>query len=59
VAVLVNPSDMISDLVVRDAQAAANIVGLALVVFTTSTPHEIDVAFASLRRTEPMHFLSE
>ena len=48
VAVLVNPSDMISDLVVKDAQAAASIAGLGLVVFTASTPHEIDAAFASL-----------
>ena len=48
VAVLVNPSDVISDLVVRDAQAAANVAGLELVVLTSSTPREIDAAFASL-----------
>ena len=58
VAVLVNPSDMISDLVVKDAQAAASVAGLELVVFTASTPHEIDAAFASLAQDKPMLFLS-
>jgi putative ABC transport system substrate-binding protein len=48
VALLVNPSDVISDLVVRDAQAAANVAGLELVILTASTPREIDAAFASL-----------
>ena len=48
VAVLVNPSDVISDLIVRDAQAAASVAGLGIVVLTASTPREIDAAFASL-----------
>ena len=48
VAVLVNPSDVISDLMVRDAQAAASVAGLGIVVLTASTPREIDAAFASL-----------
>jgi putative tryptophan/tyrosine transport system substrate-binding protein len=48
VAVLVNPADVISDLIVRDAQAAANATGLRLVLFYASTPHEIDAAFATL-----------
>ena len=41
VAVLVNPSDVISDLIVRDAQAAASVAGLGIVVLTASTPREI------------------
>ena len=51
-AVLVNPSDVISDLVVSDAQAAANVAGLELVVLTASTPREIDAAFASLPQNQ-------
>jgi putative ABC transport system substrate-binding protein len=48
VAVLVNPSDVVSDLIVRDAQTAASVAGLGIVVLTASTPREIDAAFASL-----------
>jgi putative ABC transport system substrate-binding protein len=48
VALLVNPSDVISDLIVRDAESAANVAGLGLVVLTASTPREIDAAFANL-----------
>jgi putative tryptophan/tyrosine transport system substrate-binding protein len=48
VAVLVNPFDVISDLIVRDAQVAANDAGLGLVLLKASTPREIDAAFATL-----------
>jgi len=47
VAVLVNPSDIISDRIVGDARAAANAAGLELVLLNASTPREIEAAFAT------------
>jgi putative tryptophan/tyrosine transport system substrate-binding protein len=48
VAVLVNPSDLIADRIVGDAQAAAQAAGLELVLLNASTSREIDAAFATL-----------
>jgi putative tryptophan/tyrosine transport system substrate-binding protein len=48
VAVLVNPSDVIADRIVGDAQAAAQAAGLELVLLNASTSREIDAAFATL-----------
>jgi len=48
VGVLVNPSDVISDRIVRDAQAAATAAGLELVAVNASTPREIDAALATV-----------
>jgi putative ABC transport system substrate-binding protein len=49
VAVLVNPADtVLSDAIIRDAQAASNATGLRVVLLHASTPREIDAAFASL-----------
>ena len=48
VAVLVNPSDIISDRIVGDARAAANAAGLELALLNASTPREIEAAFATL-----------
>jgi ABC-type uncharacterized transport system substrate-binding protein len=53
VAILVNPTDVISDLVVKDAQAATDASGLRLVVLRASAPREIDAAFATLVRERP------
>ena len=48
VGVLVNPSDVISDRIVRDAQAAATAAGLELVAVNASTPREINAALATV-----------
>ena len=50
VVVLVNPTDAISDLLIRDVQAAATASGLRPVLLNASTPLEIDAAFTSLAR---------
>jgi putative ABC transport system substrate-binding protein len=48
VALLVNPTDSISDAIVRDVQMAAAASGLGLALLRASTPLEINAAFASL-----------
>src|SRR4051794_35453033 len=48
VGVLVNPSDVISDRIVRDAQVAATAAGLEPVVVNASAPREIDAALATV-----------
>ena len=48
VAVLVNPTDAISDAIIRDARAASDATGLQVVLVHASTPREIDAAFATL-----------
>jgi putative ABC transport system substrate-binding protein len=50
IAVLVNPTNPLSDSLVRDAQAAASTVGLRIDVLVAGADHEIDSAFASLVR---------
>ena len=54
VAVLVNPSNPIADVVSADVRAAASALGLQIEILTASTNHDIDTAFASLtqNRTE-------
>jgi len=48
IALLVNPTDPISETISRDAQAAARVLGLQLHVLRASTEHEFDTVFASL-----------
>jgi putative tryptophan/tyrosine transport system substrate-binding protein len=50
-AVLVNPSNAtISEITVREVEAAARAMGVQVQVFNASTSHEIDAAFANLVR---------
>jgi len=54
VAVLVNPSDALqSEATLRGVQPAARAMGLQIQVLNARTPHEIDVAFATLARERP------
>jgi putative ABC transport system substrate-binding protein len=50
IAFLVNPTGITAAQQARDAQAAAQSLGLRLVVLNASRPDEIDAAFASLAR---------
>jgi putative ABC transport system substrate-binding protein len=47
-ALLVNPASPVADTQVRDAQAAARLLGLQLHVLHASTEHDLDAVFASL-----------
>jgi putative tryptophan/tyrosine transport system substrate-binding protein len=54
VTVLVNPrNSTIAEVTVRDAQAAARVIGLQIQILKASTSREIDAAFASLARHRP------
>src|SRR5262249_38837437 len=50
IAFLVNPTDAVSESVIRNAQSAADASGVRLVLLRASTPREIDAAFAALAR---------
>ena len=54
VAVLTNPADAaISEIQLRDVQAAARTMGLQIEVLNANTTREIDVAFATMERERP------
>ena len=54
VAVLVNPTDRANaETVMRDLDPAARTIGLQVQMFEARTSSEIDVAFASISRTQP------
>jgi putative ABC transport system substrate-binding protein len=48
IAVLVNPTNPVSDTLTRDAQAAASVLKLQIHVLQASTEHEFDSVFANL-----------
>jgi len=50
IAFLVNPTDAVSESVIRNAQSADDASGVRLVLLRASTPREIDAAFAALAR---------
>jgi putative tryptophan/tyrosine transport system substrate-binding protein len=53
VAVLVNPTNPVSETTLRSTELAARAMGLQLQVFNASTSGEIDAAFSSLVRERP------
>jgi len=54
VAVLVNPASVeVTQSTLRDADAAAHVLGMKLQVLKANTSHEINMAFASLERERP------
>ena len=53
VAVLINPTNLTTDVQVNDVQAAGRAMGLQLQVFNATTSREIDAAFAALARERP------
>jgi putative tryptophan/tyrosine transport system substrate-binding protein len=53
VAVLVNPDDPISAVVLADMEPAARVMGLQIQVFKASTGREINAAFASFKHERP------
>jgi putative ABC transport system substrate-binding protein len=54
VAVLLNPANAtLSEVVLREVQEAARVIGLQIQVLNASTSREIDAAFASLARERP------
>ena len=53
VALLVNPEGPTIEITTRDAQAAAQAMGLQLQVFRASTPREIDAVFEKMARERP------
>jgi putative tryptophan/tyrosine transport system substrate-binding protein len=54
VAVLTNPDDAaLTEIQLRDVQAAARTMGLQIEVFNANTPREIDAAFETMERQRP------
>jgi putative ABC transport system substrate-binding protein len=53
IAVLLNPSTPGADVQSKDVQSAAPALGLKLHILNAGSPHEIDVAFASLAQLRP------
>jgi ABC-type uncharacterized transport system substrate-binding protein len=54
VAVLTNPADAaLTEIQLRDVQAAARTMGLQIEVLNANTPREIDTAFATMERQRP------
>jgi putative ABC transport system substrate-binding protein len=53
VAVLVNPTNVAAETMLRDVQEAARTLGLRISVLNASTSSEIDAAFATLARERP------
>jgi putative tryptophan/tyrosine transport system substrate-binding protein len=52
-AVLVNPKNLIGDVLTADIRAAGSALGLQIDILSASTNHEIDAAFASLTQNQP------
>jgi putative ABC transport system substrate-binding protein len=53
VALLVNPNGSTPEIQMRDAQAAAQVLGLQLKILRASDPREIDAAFEAISRNKP------
>jgi putative ABC transport system substrate-binding protein len=53
VALLINPTDISSEITTRDAQEPARAMGLQLLVLNAATGQEIDAAFATMGRERP------
>jgi putative ABC transport system substrate-binding protein len=53
IAVLVNPTNLNAESIVREVETAARVMGLQIQVLNASTSREIDTAFATLARDRP------